>query len=246
VTIDEDAETTEAETQPLIPALKAELTWAKLYTKTMHKDLVAISSAIGKGQPTTAGPEMQKSAEHLHDQLQSANRTVGELSDHAGVRPLPAKSDRGDKHMKPEPYLDRLISICVDSQKRYEHAALDVGKEYLTGFFNQQAEARHRAADELQVQRTRLGGGTASPSGSAAGLFDRAAMDFNVVMSMGDTGVVEWCRKDAEAASAEYVSALGEILPPEIRSILERQVGEIRQTVGGLEAVLREYGGPKS
>ena len=81
---------------------------------------------------------------------------------------------------------------------------------------------------------------------NVAGLVDRVAMDFNVLMSMGDTGVVEWCRKDAEAASTEYDNALAESPPPEIRSLLERQLGEIRKTVGGLEAVLREYGGPKS
>jgi hypothetical protein len=70
----------------------AELTWAKLYTKAMHKDLSVISTAVSKSQPTTAGPEMKKSAEKLHDQLQSANRTVGELSDHAGIRgPVPVK-----------------------------------------------------------------------------------------------------------------------------------------------------------
>jgi hypothetical protein len=96
-----------------------------------------------------------------------------------------------------------------------------------------------------QVQRGRLGYKEPA-SGSAAGLIDRVAMDFNVVMSMGDTGVVEWCRKDAEAASAEYEKALMENLPPEIRSLMERQLGEIRTTVGGLEGVLREYGGPKS
>jgi uncharacterized protein (TIGR02284 family) len=147
--------------------------------------------------------------------------------------------------MTTEPILDRLISICVDSQKRYEHAALDVGKEYLSRFFNQQADARGRAAGDLQVQRERLG--SKEPrSGSAAGLIDRFAMDFNVVMSMGDTGVVEWCRKDAEAADAEYVKALAENPPPEIRSLMERQLGEIRATVGSLEGVLREYGGPKS
>ena len=31
-----------AETQPVKPALMAELTWAKLYTKVMHKDLDVI------------------------------------------------------------------------------------------------------------------------------------------------------------------------------------------------------------
>jgi hypothetical protein len=91
VAIDNDAGTTVAETQPVKPALMAELTWAKLYTKAMHKDLGVISTAISKSEPSTAGPEMKKSAEKLHDQLQGANRTVGELSDHAGIRPLPVK-----------------------------------------------------------------------------------------------------------------------------------------------------------
>ena len=64
----------------------AELTWAKLYTKAMHKDLGAISTAISKSQRLlSTGPEMKKSAEKLHYQLQSANRTAGELSDHAGI-----------------------------------------------------------------------------------------------------------------------------------------------------------------
>jgi hypothetical protein len=92
VAIHDDAgSTTIAEIQTVKTSLMAELTWAKLYTKAMHKDLGVISKSIRKSQPTTAGPEMKKSAEKLHDQLQSANRTVGELSDHAGMRPVPVK-----------------------------------------------------------------------------------------------------------------------------------------------------------
>jgi hypothetical protein len=79
------------ETKSVKPALVAELTWAKLYTKAMHKDLVAISTAIAKNQPTTSGPEMKKNAEQLHDQLHDANRTVDELSDQAGIRSVPVK-----------------------------------------------------------------------------------------------------------------------------------------------------------
>ena len=89
--IDDDG-TTVVEIQPIKPALMAELAWAKLYTKVMHQDLGAISTAIRKSQQTTAGPEMKKSAEKLRDQLKTANRTVGELSDHAGIRPVPVKS----------------------------------------------------------------------------------------------------------------------------------------------------------
>ena len=95
--IDEDAGTTVAETQPVKPALMAELTWAKLYTKAMHKDLGVISTAISKSQPTTAGPEMKKNAEKLHDQLQSANRTVGELRAMLALSSCQSKGDQGPK-----------------------------------------------------------------------------------------------------------------------------------------------------
>ena len=91
--IDEDAGTTVAETQPVKPALMAELTWAKLYTKAMHKDLGVITTVINKSQLTTTGPEMKKGAEKLHDHLQNANRTVGKLRDHAGISPVPVKSE---------------------------------------------------------------------------------------------------------------------------------------------------------
>ena len=84
----DDAGTTVAEIQRAKAALIAELTWARLYTRTMFEDLGAISTAIRMSQPIAAGPEMKKDAEKLHDQLQSANRTVGELSDHAGIRPV--------------------------------------------------------------------------------------------------------------------------------------------------------------
>jgi len=147
--------------------------------------------------------------------------------------------------MDAEKILDRLISVAMDSQKRYHHAALDVGKEYLAKFFNRQSDLRKRNADELQALRIRLGG-KKEESGSVAGALDTAAMDFNVVMSMGDTGVVDWCRKDAEAAIKEYQKALTENPPPELRSVIDRQLGDIRKTVGDLESVLREYGGPKS
>ena len=87
--------TAEVNRRSMKPAVISELTWAKLYTKAMHKDIGEISAAIRKTQPATVGPTTKKSAEKLHDQLESANRTVGELSEDAGVRSRPGKS--GDK-----------------------------------------------------------------------------------------------------------------------------------------------------
>ena len=90
--IKDDAGNGVPEPQPIKSALIAELTWAQLYTKAMQKDLVAISTAVAKSQTTTAEPQMKETAEKLHDELQTANRTVDELSDHAGIRPVPVKS----------------------------------------------------------------------------------------------------------------------------------------------------------
>ena len=89
--IDNDKGTAVAETQHVLPALKVDLTWSQLYAKAMHKDLVAISTAVNKTQPTTSGPKMKKDAEKLRDQLKSANQTVDELSGDAGLRPARIK-----------------------------------------------------------------------------------------------------------------------------------------------------------
>jgi uncharacterized protein (TIGR02284 family) len=148
--------------------------------------------------------------------------------------------------MNLEKSLERLNSVSLDSEKRYHHAALDVGKEYLARFFNHQSAIRKQQAAELRAERARLGLKGNGSSGSVAGALDTAAMDFSVVMSMGDTGVVEWCRKDAEAAAKEYQQELAQNPPAHLREVLERQAGEILATVADLEEVLREYGGPRS
>ena len=147
--------------------------------------------------------------------------------------------------MEPIQILDHLIEICVDSENRYRSAAGDVGKADLEQFFNQQAASCKRNADELDVERKRLGGG-GDESDTFAGLFDRTAMDFNVIMSMGDTGVVEWCREDAQSAIDEYVKALTQELPLSARAAVILQLIQHRSTLASLEKVLRSYGGPRS
>src|ERR1700734_4231473 len=147
--------------------------------------------------------------------------------------------------MEPIQILDHLIEICVDSESRYRSAAGDVGKADVEQFFNQQAASCKRNADELDVERKRLGG-DGDESGTFAGLFDRTAMDFNVIMSMGDTGVVEWCREEAQSAIDETVKALAREVPLLARAAVILQLIQHRSTLASLEKVLRSYGGPRS
>jgi uncharacterized protein (TIGR02284 family) len=141
--------------------------------------------------------------------------------------------------------LDHLIEVCVDSEKRYRSAASDVGKAQLEQFFNQQADARKRSAGELNFERKRIGG-NGNESGTWSGLADRTAMDLSVVMSMGDTGVVDWCREDEENVIAEYEKALAHDFLPATRTKLESQLAQSRATLANLENVLQVYGGARS
>jgi uncharacterized protein (TIGR02284 family) len=141
--------------------------------------------------------------------------------------------------------LDRLITISIDSEKRYRHAAKDVERMNLEKFFEWQALNRKAAADDLRAEREKIKGG-ANEHGTLAGLADRAALDFSVVMSKGDTGVIEWCREDDEVVIAEYEKALAEKLPEQIRLMLERQLERVRGAVGKLEGILRVFGKPRS
>jgi uncharacterized protein (TIGR02284 family) len=144
--------------------------------------------------------------------------------------------------------LDNLVKVCIDSAERYRRAAADVGKEKLVQFFQRQEAARRRDADELNLERKRLGGEgekAGKESGSVGGFIDRTAMDLSVVMSKGDTGVVEWCRHDAEEVIAEYEKALRDV-DGTTRATLERQIAENRATLASLEKVLKAYGHPRS
>lgn len=145
--------------------------------------------------------------------------------------------------------LDNLVKTCVDSAERYRRAANDVSKEKLVQFFQRQEAVRRRDADELNLERKQLGGEgekSGKESGSVKGFIDRAEMDLNVVMSMGDTGVVEWCLEDAKGVISEYQKALQQDFPATTRATLERQLSESQATLTGLEKILKPYGHPRS
>jgi uncharacterized protein (TIGR02284 family) len=144
--------------------------------------------------------------------------------------------------------LDSLVKICIDSAERYRRAAADVGKEKLVQFFDRQQAARRRDADELNLERVRIGGDgekAGKESGSVGGFIDRTAMDLSVAMSKGDTGVVEWCRQDAVDVISAYEKAVPEFTGT-ARATLERQLVENRASLAALENVLKPYGHPRS
>ena len=147
--------------------------------------------------------------------------------------------------MKVAEILDRLIAISIDGEKRYEHAAKDVERASLEAYFEWQAYNRKTAANELATERRRLYG-EATEHGTVGGFVDREALDIAVIMSKGDTGVVEWCREDDAKVIAEYEKALAQDLPDDVRLMLERQLEHVRSAIGNLEKVISMFGRPRS
>jgi uncharacterized protein (TIGR02284 family) len=141
--------------------------------------------------------------------------------------------------------LDHLIAISIDSEKRYNHAARDVERTTLEKFLRLQALNRKAAADDLNAERMKINGG-ANEHGTLTGLADRTALDFSVVMSKGDTGVIEWCREDDKRVIAEYEKTLAEKLPEQLRLMLYRQLEQVRSAVAKLEGTLSVFGKPRS
>jgi uncharacterized protein (TIGR02284 family) len=141
--------------------------------------------------------------------------------------------------------LDRLISVAVDSENRYRHANLDVSRERVSRFFAAKADSRKKMADELEAEREKLGIHKRE-HGTLGGVLKRIEMEINVEMSMGDTGVVNWCRKEADDVIDEYQKALSVDLPPTLRAIVQRQRDEISRTVREMDKELALYGGPRS
>jgi len=144
-----------------------------------------------------------------------------------------------------EATLDRLISVAVDSENRYRHANLDVSRERVARFFAAKADSRKKMADELEAEREKLGIHKRE-HGTLGGVLKRIEMEINVQMSMGDTGIVEWCRKEADDVIDEYQKALSHDLPPSLRTIVQRQRDEIALTTREMDKELALYGGPRS
>src|SRR5579864_9156681 len=113
------------------------------------------------------------------------------------------RSDLMDNGKHVEQTLDRLISVAVDSENRYRHANLDSSRERVARFFAAKADARKKMVDELEAERESLGIHKRE-HGTLGGVLKRIEMEINVQMSMGDTGIVEWCRKEADDVIDEY------------------------------------------
>lgn len=125
--------------------------------------------------------------------------------------------------------LNGLIETCRDGQNGFQTAAEGVTRSELKTLFHGYAQQRAQFAGELQTEVRRLGGDPEN-MGSVAATLHRGWINIrSAVAGREDGAVVSECERGEDAAVAAYRDALGEDMPANIRSVVERQYAEVKQ-----------------
>ena len=125
--------------------------------------------------------------------------------------------------------LNNLIETCKDGEQGFRKAAENVKRSDLQSLFREYASQRSQFASELQMEVTRLGG-EAEKSGSVSGTLHRGWIDVkSAVTSKDDHSVLEEAERGEDSAVKNYQDALGQDLPSDLCSIVERQYQHVQQ-----------------
>jgi uncharacterized protein (TIGR02284 family) len=135
----------------------------------------------------------------------------------------------------PRSVLNHLIETCRDSERGYRSAAGLVEGPALKTKLLEMANERARFAQELVPHAQRLGGDDAA-DGTRSAALHRGWMDLKARLSPHDDRAVfnEVLRGD-QVTLRTYETALGELLPPTVREIVEAQARKIRDVHQQLE-----------
>jgi uncharacterized protein (TIGR02284 family) len=125
--------------------------------------------------------------------------------------------------------LNDLIETCRDGQNGFQTAAGGVGRSELKTLFHTYSQQRASFVGELQDEVRRLGGDP-EDSGSVAATLHRGWIDIKAAVTGQDDGaILSECERGEDVAVSNYRAALDADLPANVRSVVERQFGEVKQ-----------------
>jgi uncharacterized protein (TIGR02284 family) len=117
--------------------------------------------------------------------------------------------------------LNHLIDTCRDAERGFRTAAGEVKNAELKRLLLRLAEQRHDFAEDLLPHAYRLGGASASDGTSMAAMH-RAWMQVRArFASDTDRAVLTEAARGERFALAAYQEAVGDVLAPETRAVLE-------------------------
>ena len=125
--------------------------------------------------------------------------------------------------------LNRLIETCKDGEYGFRTSSEHVRDMALRQTFLDRADECRQGAAELQSLVVQYGG-TAEDSDSATGAMHRGWMSVKGTLAgYSDLAMLEECERGEDAAMERYRSALGDDLPSDVRSVVERQFEGVKR-----------------
>ena len=121
--------------------------------------------------------------------------------------------------------LDHLIGMCRDEEQTLRFAATHVADAKLRAIFGELAEQRAQFANDLLPHARRLGGGGAvTEEGTWHGALHRRWMALkDSMMGHSERAMLSEAKKSEEATVKSFEEALGGMLPPTVRDLVETQ-----------------------
>ena len=124
--------------------------------------------------------------------------------------------------------LNQLIQTCKDGEEGFKTAAAAVDDLNLQHLLESYSQQRNEFAAELQVEVQRLDQDP-SDSGHVAATLHRGWMDIkSVITGRDEAAVIAECERGEDAAIRTYGQALAAELPQDLRALVERQFGKIK------------------
>lgn len=125
--------------------------------------------------------------------------------------------------------LNGLIETCKDGEQGFHTCAADLQDRQLQLTFQQRADSCAQAAAELQ-DIVRAMGGVAAITSSVSGSLHRRWVDIkSLVTGKDNVSVLTECERGEAIALQRYQSALEKALPPELRTVVERQLHDVEK-----------------
>jgi uncharacterized protein (TIGR02284 family) len=125
--------------------------------------------------------------------------------------------------------LNDLIETSKDGEAGFRTCAEGVKNAQLKEVFEKAADRCAQGAAELQAKVRELGGDP-DRSGSASGAVHRAWVNVkSTITGMDEKAVLEECERGEDVAKRNYEAALKKDLPPDVKSIVERQYQGVKQ-----------------
>jgi uncharacterized protein (TIGR02284 family) len=125
--------------------------------------------------------------------------------------------------------LNSLIETCKDGRQGFQTAAGGVKGAELKTLFNTYAQQREQFSAELEAEVRRLGGDP-QQTGSVAASLHRGWINIKAAVTGEDEhAVITECERGEDSAIRNYMGVLQDELPADVRTIIERQLRQVKE-----------------